>query len=90
MGESYDGNIDRRALNEQTPYNTYRINGLPPTPIALAGKKAIDASLNPEPGDYLYFVSRGDGSHYFSATLEEHNEAVRRYQLNQQANQDGQ
>ncbi|MBT8145262.1 MAG: endolytic transglycosylase MltG [Gammaproteobacteria bacterium] len=88
MGESYEGNIDRNALNERTPYNTYRINGLPPTPIALVGKEAIDASLNPEPGDYLYFVSRGDGSHYFSVTLDEHNEAVRRYQLNQQATQD--
>ena len=90
MGEDYDGNIDRNALNETTPYNTYRINGLPPTPIALVGKEAIDASLNPETGDFLYFVSRGDGSHYFSATLEEHNEAVRRYQLNQDDPGDGQ
>lgn len=90
MGDSYQGNIDRNALNEQTPYNTYRINGLPPTPISLVGKEAIDATLHPEEGDYLYFVSRGDGSHYFSATLEEHNEAVRRYQLNQSGSQDGQ
>jgi len=90
MGESYEGNIDRNALNERTPYNTYRINGLPPTPIALVGKEAIEASLNPEAADYLYFVSRGDGSHYFSATLEEHNEAVRRYQLNQSGSQNAQ
>ena len=90
MGESYDGNIDRNALNEQTPYNTYRINGLPPTPIALVGAQAIEASLNPEAADYLYFVSRGDGSHYFSVTLEEHNEAVRRYQLNLNESQNGQ
>jgi len=90
MGESYQGNIDRNALNERTPYNTYRISGLPPTPIALVGKEAIEASLNPEAADFLYFVSRGDGSHYFSATLEEHNEAVRRYQLNQEEPQDDQ
>jgi UPF0755 protein len=83
MGETYDGNIDRNALNEMTPYNTYRISGLPPTPIALAGAESIHASVNPETTDSLYFVSRGDGSHYFSATLEEHNEAVRRFQLNQ-------
>ncbi len=87
MGESYDGNIDRNALNEMTPYNTYRIAGLPPTPIALAGAESIHASMNPETTDYLYFVSRGDGSHYFSATLEEHNDAVRRYQLNQDQTQ---
>ena len=90
MGESYAGNIDRNALNETTAYNTYRINGLPPTPIALVGREAIEASLKPEAADYLYFVSRGDGSHYFSATLEEHNEAVRRYQLNQDDPDDGQ
>ncbi|MCB1671765.1 MAG: endolytic transglycosylase MltG [Gammaproteobacteria bacterium] len=81
MGERYNGNIDRAALNEVTPYNTYRINGLPPTPIALSGREAIIASVNPDAGAALYFVARGDGSHQFSATLDEHNAAVRRYQL---------
>jgi len=85
MGSRYQGNIDRAALREETPYNTYRINGLPPTPIALAGREAIAASVNPEVTDALYFVARGDGSHQFSSTLEEHNAAVRRYQLNQDA-----
>ncbi len=87
MGASFDGNIDRNALNEVTPYNTYRVSGLPPTPIALVGAGSIHASMNPELTDYLYFVSRGDGSHHFSATLEEHNEAVRRYQLDKEASQ---
>ena len=81
MGERYEGNISRDSLEETTAYNTYRINGLPPTPIALAGRESIDASLNPIPSSYLYFVSKGDGSHYFSSTLEEHNSAVRQYQL---------
>jgi UPF0755 protein len=84
MGSRFDGNIDREALNEVTPYNTYRVNGLPPSPIALAGREAILASVNPDTADALYFVSRGDGSHQFSATLEEHNAAVRRYQLGEQ------
>ena len=84
MGDRYEGNIDRQALNETTAYNTYRINGLPPTPIALVGEEAIRAVVSPAPGYTLYFVSRGDGSHQFSATLEEHNAAVRQYQLGQQ------
>lgn len=79
MGVDYDGVIRRSDLREQTAYNTYRIDGLPPTPIALSGEDSIHASLNPEPGPYLYFVSRGDGSHHFSTTLEEHNEAIARY-----------
>jgi UPF0755 protein len=87
MGDRFAGNIDRDALNEQTVYNTYRISGLPPTPIALAGREAIEASIDPEPGDYLYFVSRGDGSHQFSITLDEHNAAVRQYLLDQTASQ---
>lgn len=81
MGDKFEGNIRREDILEETPYNTYRINGLPPTPIALAGIESIYASLNPIPSDYLYFVSRGDGTHYFSSTLEEHNAAVRRFQL---------
>ena len=64
-----------------TPYNTYRHKGLPPSPIALAGQAAIHAALNPAEGSELFFVAKGDGSHQFSDTLAEHNEAVRRYQL---------
>lgn len=81
MGERYDGNIRRRDLQEETPYNTYVIGGLPPTPICMPGAEAIRAALHPAPGKSLYFVARGDGSHQFSATLEEHNAAVRRFQL---------
>ena len=80
MGVAYDGNIRRQDLTTVTAYNTYRISGLPPTPIALAGLESITAALNPLPSDYLYFVSKGDGSHYFSSSLEEHNKAVRQYQ----------
>jgi len=82
LGASFDGNIRRRDLNADTPYNTYRHAGLPPTPIAMPGGPAVRAALQPEPGDALYFVARGDGSHHFSATLEEHNQAVIKYQLN--------
>jgi len=81
MGESYKGDIRRRDLRSDTPYNTYKHAGLPPTPIALPGREAIDAVMHPQEGDALYFVSRGDGSHKFSATLEEHNRAVIKYQL---------
>lgn len=85
MGASFDGNLRREDLRAETAYNTYRINGLPPTPIALAGAESIHASLNPAQSSALYFVSRGDGSHYFSSTLEEHNAAVDRFQRNQHA-----
>lgn len=81
MGELYDGRIRYRDLRRDTPYNTYTRGGLPPTPIALPSGAAIHAALNPADGEELYFVSRGDGSHHFSATLSEHNAAVRRYQL---------
>lgn len=81
LGSSFDGNLRRRHLREDGPYNTYRRGGLPPTPIALPGLASIHAALHPEPGDALYFVSRGDGSHAFSATLQEHNRAVIKYQL---------
>ena len=82
MGIKYDGNIRKKDLRIDSPYNTYRYNGLPPTPIALAGREAIHAALHPENDDTLYFVSKKDGSHYFSKTLYEHNKAVKKYQLN--------
>lgn len=81
--ENFDGNITRQHLQTDTPYNSYTRDGLPPTPIALPGRGAIFASVHPAEGEALYFVAKGDGSHYFSATLEEHNAAVRRYQLGQ-------
>lgn len=83
IGESFDGDIRRRDLTTDTPYNTYTRGGLPPTPIAMVGREAINAVLHPEATTKLYFVSRGDGSHHFSETLEEHNAAVRKYQLGQ-------
>jgi len=81
MGENYRGNIRRDDLEADTPFNTYTRDGLPPTPIALPGTPALEATLHPTAGDALYFVARGDGSHEFSATLEEHNRAVQKYQL---------
>lgn len=81
MGASYAGNIHKSDLTTDTPYNTYTRAGLPPTPIALPGRAAIEAALHPADGSELYFVARGDGSHVFSSTLEEHNKAVACYQL---------
>ena len=81
MGDAYDGNIRRRDLTTDTPYNTYVHKGLTPTPIAMPSGEAIEAALHPEPGESLYFVATGDGGHHFSATLKEHNQAVRKYQL---------
>lgn len=81
MGDIYKGNLRKRDLLRDTPYNTYRRQGLPPTPIALPGQKAIYAALHPAAGSALYFVAKGDGSHQFSATLKEHNKAVIKYQL---------
>jgi UPF0755 protein len=81
MGEAYDGNIRRRDLTTDTPYNTYVRRGLTPTPIAMPSGEAIEAALHPEPGKALYFVATGDGGHHFSASLKEHNQAVRKYQL---------
>jgi len=81
MGERFDGNIRRKDLREDTPYNTYVHKGLPPTPICMPGREALRAAVDPAPGKTLYFVARGDGSHAFSATLKQHNAAVRKYQL---------
>ena len=83
MGEQFDGNIRKKDLSIDSPYNTYVYKGLPPTPIAIAGRAAIHAALHPQDGKALFFVSKGNGLHYFSETLEEHNQAVRKYQLNQ-------
>jgi UPF0755 protein len=80
LGDAFDGNITRAQLIQDSPYNTYVHEGLPPTPIALPGRAAIHAVLHPQDGNSLYFVAKGDGSHQFSATLAEHNQAVRRYQ----------
>lgn len=76
LGASYNGNITKNDLKQATPYNTYVIDGLPPTPIALPSRQSIYAALHPSPGTSLYFVAKGDGSHTFSDTLEEHNTAV--------------
>lgn len=80
MGARFDGNLRKRDLQEDTPYNTYQRAGLPPTPIALPGQAAIHASLHPARGNDLYFVARGDGSSQFSSNLEDHNRAVDKYQ----------
>jgi UPF0755 protein len=85
MGERYNGKITRADLREPTPYNTYTNAGLPPTPIAMVGREAIHAALNPTPGSSLYFVARGDGSHIFSDDLDAHNSAVREYQIKRRA-----
>ena len=81
LGDSFDGNLRRDDLDRDTPYNTYTRGGLPPTPIALPGAGAIEAAVSPEMSGAIYFVAtgRGDGSHYFSATFEEHQRAVRDY-----------
>ena len=80
LGEEFDGNLRSANLEGETAYNTYRIGGLPPTPIALASLDSIRASLNPAPSNYLYFVADDQGGHYFSTNLTEHNNAVDCYQ----------
>jgi UPF0755 protein len=85
MGDSYQGNIRSEDLHTETPYNTYKIKGLPPTPIAMAGREAIHAALHPDhSNNSVYFVSRGDGTHVFSTTLDEHNQAVNKFQRQKQ------
>jgi UPF0755 protein len=81
LGETFDGDLRRRDLDRDTPYNTYTRGGLPPTPIALPGSASLEAAVTPEATDALFFVAtgRGDGSHYFSATLEQHEQAQREY-----------
>jgi UPF0755 protein len=80
LGERFDGNLHKADLQRDTPYNTYTRAGLPPTPIAMPSEAAIEAALHPARTDALYFVSRRDGTHVFSSTLEAHNRAVNRYQ----------
>ncbi|AOA57689.1 endolytic transglycosylase MltG [Acinetobacter larvae] len=79
MGERYQGKITRQDLRTATPYNTYTIHGLPPSPIALAGKKAIEAAMHPDQSQNLYFVATGNGGHTFSRNLDDHNRAVQTY-----------
>ena len=81
MGQGFDGNIRRRDLSTDTAYNTYTRDGLPPTPIAMPGWASLLAAVKPAQSDKLYFVAKGDGSHYFSRSLEEHNRAVAKFQL---------
>ncbi|NQD38909.1 endolytic transglycosylase MltG [Permianibacter sp. IMCC34836] len=81
LGARFDGNLRKVDLQTDTPYNSYTRAGLPPSPICMPGREAIQASLNPAAGDALYFVARGDGTTVFSATLEQHNAAVREFQL---------
>ncbi|MEO8101914.1 MAG: endolytic transglycosylase MltG [Betaproteobacteria bacterium] len=81
MGAVFDGNIRKRDLSADTPYNTYTRDGLPPTPIAMPGWASLLAATQPAKSDKLYFVAKGDGSHYFSRSLDEHNRAVAKYQL---------
>lgn len=85
LGDSYQGNIRRKHLSQPTPYNTYIIPALPPTPIAMPGREAIHAALHPADGKNLFFVAKGDGSHQFSETLAQHNKAVREYQIKNRA-----
>jgi len=83
MGEQFDGNLRKRDLQADTPYNTYTRAGLPPTPIAMPGKASLLAAVQPAPSKALYFVARGDGTSHFSASLDEHNRAVNKYQRGQ-------
>ena len=79
LGDAYQGKLHHKDLNINSPYNTYRNRGLPPTPIAMVGIPAIYAALHPVPGTELYFVAKGDGTHYFSSTLSQHEQAVKQF-----------
>ena len=79
--DRYDGNLHTADLSFDSPYNTYRYAGLPPGPIASPGKPSLEAAVHPADADFLYFVSRNDGSHAFARTLEEHNRNVQKYQV---------
>ena len=82
LGKSFDGDLRKIHLRDaENKYNTYKHNGLPPTPIAFSGKQSILAALSPEAGTALYFVADGSGGHVFTSSLKEHRAAVRRYQL---------
>ncbi len=83
LGEAFDGNLTRKDLERDQPYNTYTRYGLPPTPICLPSLSALEAAVQPKELGYFYYVSKGDGTHVFSKTLEEHRRAVRKYQLKQ-------
>jgi UPF0755 protein len=83
MFDSFDGNLRRADLRKDHPWNTYTRKGLPPTPIAMPGRNALKAAVQPAPSNALYFVAKGDGTSHFSATLDEHNAAVNRYQRQQ-------
>ncbi|NLQ16436.1 endolytic transglycosylase MltG [Marinomonas sp. M1K-6] len=85
LGDGFKGNLTRKGLQDLSPYNTYRVAGLPPTPIANVGREAMAAALNPGETKALYFVAKGDGSHAFSNSLKEHNRAVREYQFKRRA-----
>ena len=80
LGAAFDGNLRKRDLQTDTPFNTYTRTGLPPTPIAMPGKAALMAAVRPAPTKALYFVARGDGTSVFSETLADHNRAVNKYQ----------
>jgi UPF0755 protein len=85
LGEAFDGDLRRADLERDTPYNTYTRTGLPPTPICLPGRGAIEAATRPADGKALYFVAKGDGTHQFSASLDEHQRAVNEYQRKRRA-----
>ena len=82
LGSNFDGDIKKKDLRMDNPYNTYRYKGLPPGPISTVSEESLKAALNPLKTDFLYFVSMGNGFHKFSKTLSEHNEAVLKYQIN--------
>jgi UPF0755 protein len=83
LGTAFSGNLTKKHLQTDTPWNTYTRAGLPPTPIAMPGKASLLAAVQPASSNALYFVSRGDGSSHFSANLDEHNRAVNKYQRGQ-------